>query len=198
MARETIAVDIDDVLVPHVEDLITWHNREYGTDMDLVSYHSRDPKDWGSDTIEEAIKRVQKFFVTPDFLEAQPIEEALDALKKLSQRYELIVITARDGIIEEVTREWLDKHFPELFKEAHFTARFNLEGKSLSKADIGKNAGAQYLIDDTLDNVIEASKTGVTALLFGEYPWNQIDELPEGLIRLKDWQEVLEYFNERG
>ena|SRR3990167_7500467 len=196
--KPTIAVDIDDVLVPHVEDLITWHNKEYGTNMDLASYHSRDPKDWGSDTIEEAISRVQKFFVTPDFLEARPMAEAVGVLTKLSKGYKLIVITARDDIIESVTRKWLNQHFPELFKEAHFTARFNLEGKSLSKADMGKNAGAQYLIDDTLDNIIEASKTGIAALLFGDYPWNQANGLPDGVTRTKNWQEVLEYFNAEG
>lgn len=194
-AKEVIAVDIDDVLVPHVEDLVSWHNKKYGTHMDLEHYHSRDPKDWGAETIEEAIKRVHRFFTTPEFLDALPIDNAVEALQNLSKRYDLVVITARDGIIEKVTKEWLDNHFPEIFKEAHFTARFNLEGKSAKKSAVALNAKAKYLIDDTLENVIEAAEAGLEVLLFGSYPWNRLLKLPPHVTRVNNWQEVLEYFD---
>jgi uncharacterized HAD superfamily protein len=197
-SKQTIAVDIDDVLVPHVEDLISWHNREYGTNMDLVHYHSRNPKDWGSETIEDAIKRVQRFFTTPDFLDAQPMESAAEVLAELSKRYNLIVITSRDNIIEDVTNDWLNNHFPEVFKEAHFTARFNLEGKSGKKSAVALDAKAKYLIDDTLENVIETAEAGIDVLLFGDYPWNQIEKLPERVTRVHNWTQVLEYFDGRG
>jgi uncharacterized HAD superfamily protein len=196
--RETIAVDIDDVLVPHVKDLITWHNRQYGTQMTLQQYHSKDPKDWGAKTIEEAIKRVQKFFITRDFTEAKPTDEASKALRALSQNYNLIVITSRDNIIEDTTKRWLDQNFPELFQETHFTARFNLGGDSRLKSSVALAAKAKYLIDDALDNAEEAAKAGIRVLLFGNYPWNQIEELPDGITRVNDWQAVLEYFDEKG
>ena len=195
--KPIIAVDIDDVLVPHVEDLISWHNREYGTKMSLKDYHSRDPKDWGSDTIEEAVKRVQRFFTKPEFLHARPMDNAAQTLSKLSEKYNLIVITSRDNIIEGVTNDWLDRHFPKIFQEAYFTARFNLEGKSGKKSTVALNAKANYLIDDTLENVIEGAEAGLEVLLFGDYPWNQIEELPERVTRVKNWQEVLEYFDGR-
>jgi uncharacterized HAD superfamily protein len=194
-SKPIIAVDIDDVLVPHVEDLIAWHNREYGTRMTLDQYHSRNPKDWGSDTIEEAIKRVQRFFTTPEFLDARPIDDAAQVLGHLSENYILIVITSRDNIIEDVTNDWLNRHFPEIFKAAHFTARFNLEGKSGKKSVVALDAKAKYLIDDTLENVIEGAEAGLKILLFGNYPWNHADELPPGVTRVKNWQEVLEYFD---
>jgi uncharacterized HAD superfamily protein len=195
MKKPIISVDIDDVLVPHVEDLISWHNKEYGTKMDLVHYHSKNPKDWGSKTIEEAIKRVQRFFTTPDFLDAKPMEDAASALSSLSENYTLIVITSRDNIIEDVTNNWLSRHFPEIFKEAHFTARFNLEGKSGKKSAVALNAKAEYLIDDTLENALDAAEAGIKVLLFGDYPWNQLKELPGGVTRVKDWRGVLEYFD---
>jgi uncharacterized HAD superfamily protein len=193
--KPIIAVDIDDVLVPHVEDLISWHNKEYGTKMDLVHYHSKNPKDWGSETIEEAIKRVQRFFTTREFLEAQPINEAAEVLKKLSENFRLIVITARDNIIEDATRSWLDKHFPEIFHETHFTARFNLGNQNRSKSAVALAADAKFLIDDTLENALGAAAEGIEVLLFGNYPWNQMEKLPKGMVRVKDWQEVLEYFD---
>jgi len=193
--KETIAVDIDDVLVPHVRDLLAWHNREYGTDMTPDLYRSRNPKDWGAETIKEAIQRVQKFFDTPDFLEAEPIAEAAQALKKLNGRYDLVVVTARDTIIEKATRRWLDTHFPSLFKEIRFTARLSIEKVGGAKSTIALALNAKYLIDDALENALDASAAGIRVLLFGIYPWNEADTLPDGVIRVKDWQEVLEYFD---
>lgn len=193
-SKPVIAVDIDEVLTPHFQSLIDWYNKKYKTKLTLAHNHPTDPRPWGTDDIHVAIKRVHGFFDTPDFLNSQPYEEAVEALSKLSQKYNLVVITARDTIIEKVTREWLDEHFTELIDEAHFTARFSLEGKSQTKTSVGLAINAQYLIDDALDHCEDAARTGIAALLFGDYPWNQADELPKGVTRVKNWQEVLEFF----
>ncbi|HET9722013.1 MAG TPA: hypothetical protein VFP32_03220, partial [Candidatus Saccharimonadales bacterium] len=60
-SKTIIAVDIDDVLVPHAENLITWYNQKYGTKLTLAHNHSQDPKPWGAKTVEEAIKRVHEY-----------------------------------------------------------------------------------------------------------------------------------------
>ena len=198
-ARKTIAVDIDEVLVPHSEHLISWYNQKYGTKLTLEDNHSQDPRAWGVNTKEEAIKRVQGFFGDPRWAKTPPFEESVDALKRLSPKYKLIVVTSRDTIMERVTRRWLDQHFKEIFKAAHFAAEYSLDGKSRSKATVCAAIGANYLIDDRVDIVEEVAKVGIQALLFGNYPWNQARRLPERVVRVKNWQEVLEYFeNEKG
>ena len=40
-----------------------------------------------------------------------------------------------------------------------------------------------------------AADLGMDALLFGDYSWNKIEELPDNTARCKDWKEVGEYFN---
>lgn len=193
--KPIIAVDIDEVLVPHFPGLISWYNSEYGTNLTLEHNHPKDSRPWGTENITQAIKRVHKFFDTPAFLNPTPYDDALEALRKLSERYVLVVVTARDTIVEKVTREWLETHFEELFQEAHFTASYNLEGKSQTKADVCLALGAGYLIDDSLDNITGVAEVGIRGLLYGHYPWNQSDRLHEGITRVKDWQEVLEYFD---
>jgi len=190
-----IAVDIDDVLTPHFQGLIDWYNHKYGTKLTLAHNHPTDPSPWGTDDITTAGKRVHAYLDTQEFLSSQPHEEAIRALRSLSNRYILVTITARDTIIEKVTRDWLNEHFKELIRDAHFTAGYSLEGKLKSKAVIGLAINAQYLIDDSLAHCKEAAKAGIKALLYGDYPWNQAKELPEGVTRVKNWQEVLEYFN---
>jgi uncharacterized HAD superfamily protein len=63
------------------------------------------------------------------------------------------------------------------------------------KSEVCIELGVSYLIDDNLTAVTQTSAFGIKALLFGDYPWNQAKELPEGVTRVKNWQEVLEYFD---
>lgn len=193
--KPVIAVDIDDVLMPHFEDLAHWYNTEYGTRLTLADNYSDDNAVWGTDTEEEAIRRVQRFYGTKEFLQSKPAEEAEAVLRHLSERYELVIVTARDTILEEATHEWLQRHFRELFRKVHFTAHYALDGTRKSKADLCKEINASYLIDDTPHHALPAAKAGVKVLLFGDYPWNQIAELPAGVVRCKDWQAVQEYFD---
>lgn len=191
---KTIAVDIDEVLLPHFQDLINYYNQIYGTSLTLADNHPKEITNWGTNDLREAIKRVQKFFDTDEFKNSQPFSEAKVAVRKLSTSFRLVVVTSRDTIIEEVTRNWLDMHFPELFKEVHFTSMYSLDGAQRSKAEASKAAKVDWLIDDSYEHITEASEHGITGLLFGDYPWNQQSQLPDGAIRVKDWSAVLDYF----
>lgn len=193
--KPIIAVDIDDVLLPHFQDLINWYNRTYGTKVTLADNNGTDPRPWGTDTDEEAIRRVHHYFETAEFRDALPFTEAKEVLFRLSGHYRLIVISARDSLIEEMTRDWLKRHFSELVHDAHFTARYSLEGKKREKGDVCREVGAAYLIDDSLDNALSAAAAGVDTLLFGTYPWNEAATLPPKVIRCADWPAVEEYFD---
>ena len=195
MKRPIIAIDIDEVLLPHFEGLIAWYNHKYGTDLTLAHNHPSDPRPWGTDSISEAIVRVQGYFQTESFRNEAPFEEAVEAMRRLSDDYELIVITARDVIIEQATRNWLAKNFDQVFREAHFTAHYSLTGMNRSKVDVAKEAGATYFIDDSLTTVLEVANAGIESILFGNYPWNQSKELPANVTRCRDWLAVQEYFN---
>jgi uncharacterized HAD superfamily protein len=195
MSKPIIAVDIDDVLVPHFQDLADWYNGEYGTSLTLADNHPKDTTNWGTATVEEAVRRVHRFYETDIFMHAQPVSEAKEVLRGLSRNYDLIAITARDTILEKATRDWLSEHFSELIREAHFTPRYNLEGKNRTKAEVCSEVGAAYLIDDDLHNLLGALEVGTKGILFADFPWSQSDTLPDGIVRCKDWPAVLEYFN---
>lgn len=193
--KQIIAVDIDEVLVPHFQDLIDWYNNEYGTQLTLADNHPKSTENWGTTTVEDAVRRVQRFYETDNFKHAKPVTEAKYALRQLSDDYDLVVVTARDTLIEQSTREWLDEHFTELFREAHFTPRYNLEGNNRSKAEVCAEVGAAYLIDDSLYNLQDVLKVGTKGILFGDFPWSPKEDLPDGIVYCADWAAVLEHFD---
>lgn len=196
MAKPVIAVDMDDVLLPHFQDLADWYNKTFGTTLTLADNHPKgtDVSKWGTKSVPEAVRRVHGFYDTPEFLQAQPYAEAKTVLRALSERYRLVIITARDTIIEKVTRDWLEQHFADFFEAIHFTAQYSLEGKNRSKAVVCHEIQAEYLIDDDIKNLLDAREVGVKGVLFADYPWSKTDELPEGITRCLDWPAVLTYF----
>jgi len=193
--KKIIAIDIDEVLMPHFQDLIDYYNRLYGTSLTLEDNHPKDSSRWGTPSMKVAIRRVEKFFDTNEFKNSTPFEDSKKAIKILSDNFTLVVITARDEIIKQTTKNWLEKHFPEFFKEVHFTSMYNLEGKARTKGEVAKSIKADYLVDDNFDHIIAAYKHGVKGLLFGNYPWSSNVQLPKGVIRANDWNDVLDYFN---
>ncbi|HVX57219.1 MAG TPA: hypothetical protein VHA37_05800, partial [Candidatus Saccharimonadales bacterium] len=65
------------------------------------------------------------------------------------------------------------------------------------KAAVCREVGAVALIDDSLGHVQTCAEQGIDGVLFGDYPWNQAEELPAGVTRCADWAAVLEYFDGR-
>ena len=50
--------------------------------------------------------------------------------------------------------------------------------------------GADILIDDHIAHAEDVAAAGLKAIVFGDYPWNQKEMLPEGMVRCADWTSV--------
>jgi hypothetical protein len=51
---------------------------------------------------------------------------------------DLVVVTSRQHVIQDLTLEWLDRHYAGLFSEVYFGNHFALQGASRKKSDICK------------------------------------------------------------
>lgn len=199
--KQTIAVDIDDVLSPSAEAFIAYSNKVWGHDLAVDDYHEEWGGVWGV-PLEEAIRRSKLFHESTAYFEAFTcFDHALPVLIKLSKRYKLVILTSRKAVLKEVTEAWLNKHFPDVFSEVIFAGIWDGDEHVYtqlhkSKADMCRQVGADYLIDDQIKHCLGASEVGVTGLLFGSYGWNKTDKaLPAGVVRVHNWKEVEEYFN---
>ncbi len=207
MKKPVIAVDIDDVLWAHFEALRRWYNRTYGTQLQMSDNHPFSPvhwatpelqaatlRRWGASSVEEAVARVRKFFETPDFTHAKPFPLSAQVLQQLTSTYEIVAITAREFELAAMTRDWLDYNYPRIFSEVHFTARFNLEGRSKDKVEMFQALTVSYCVDDDPVVAMRAAKAGISSILFGDYAWNQDQFLHDSMTRCANWNEVRAYF----
>ena len=197
--KQTIAIDVDDVLVPTTDAMREFVNKTFGTNLTEEDYKQPGPyrqyfEHVWQVTPEEGLRRYNSFIEAGELVRAQPVKDAIEVIAELEKKYNLVIVSARGDKQMEMTHQWLDAHFPEVFKGVHFqSAWYNDPTKT--KAAICKEIGADYLIDDNSEHCFLAQKEGITALLFGDYGYNN-DEMSKGLKRVLNWQEVKEYFNE--
>jgi len=196
MRKPVVAVDIDDVLLEGVPVIVADYNRRFGTrvtpgDLYAAEYNRQV---WGDVDIATASRRIDAYAESSAFTNREPVREVTHCLRALAKRYELHVLTGRNDVVTELTNDWLRCYFPEVFASVNFSNLFDPD-KKRSKGEMCVELGASFLIDDHLPNVKSAAEYGLRAVLFGNYPWNQADELPPGVTRCADWPAVLEYFD---
>ncbi len=193
--KPVIAIDIDEVLFPFTPEFLASHNAKHGTSLepsDITNYHYIEEL-YNFKGGEDSEDLIESFFNEVYKGNIGPYNGAIEAIEKLKKNFTLEIVTARRPSTLAITEKWLNRHFPAVFNGVHFP---RLKPKDTTKVEVCKEIGAKYLIDDHPDNMQGVHDAGITPLLFGEdYPWNKEHGI-EGVIRVKSWAEVLEFFDE--
>jgi 5'(3')-deoxyribonucleotidase len=194
MSKPTLAIDIDEVLFPYVQEFVLHHNDKYATDLlpvHFTSYRFEDIIE-GIDQAE-AIQRVYEF-CDVDHVLIEPITDAQEGVKRLSKKYDLVLLTARHPRFQNNTRRWLERYFPGGFVDLVMIGfEYDPTVEPRTKASVCKDINAVALVDDSPKYVTQATDVGIRGILFGDYPWNQV-ELAPGVIRVKGWLDLAEHF----
>ncbi|PIN73242.1 hypothetical protein COV20_03355 [Candidatus Woesearchaeota archaeon CG10_big_fil_rev_8_21_14_0_10_45_16] len=184
-----IGVDIDGVLVDFVSGFLQYYNLKYGTDLkynDATTYYMEEAFGLPQDKISSIMN---EYLRSHAFVRMQLIPGSKEAIGNLSSRHSLHIITARSSDIYDRTVGWLHHNFPGCFSKILFSNSPGLP--KMSKAAICKQQGVSILVEDSLENALTCSAAGVTVFLM-DCPWNQRGQLPENVIRVSDWQEIVE------
>ena len=197
MNKQIIAVDIDDVLADSTESLRKEVNRSFG--VDLQPEHYRVPGEyagyydrvWAAYGVPTSLVELNPQMIK-DQSHVEPSSAARQVLRKLSKRYKIVVLTARNPNWRPATMRWIDEHFPEIFDAVIFSED---EPVHKTKGEICKDMRVSLLIDDNPKHARSALDCGIPAILFGSYGWHI--NVPEGVIVCKDWAAVLEYCDGR-
>ncbi len=197
MSKPIIAIDIDDVLADYSAEFVLMSNKLWGTELTVEDYTEDWMQLWGVD-VDEVVARGKALFEDRMHERLKHKDDATPVLEELSKRYELTILTARTTQSKAATLEWFTRHYPMISHDnITFAGLWDNPDKDTAKrtkGDLAKNLGVEYIIDDQLKHCIAAAEHGISALLFGEYTWNQADDLPEGVTRVANWRAVEEYF----
>lgn len=203
--EQTIAVDVDDVLAINIPAFIEFSNKKWGMKLTIEDYEENWIKTWNVDS-DELIERTE-IIKTEFWHTLQHSGEALPVLKELAKNYKLVITTSRRKDFSKITKDWVDKYFGGIFEEIHHAGIYDVDKRDLkayeratklTKARLCREVGADYLIDDHIKHCLGVDAIGVKALLFGDYPWNNRTEVPDTVIRVRNWAEVGEYFAKQG
>ncbi len=188
MSKPIIAIDLDDTLRPWTYPLREWVAEQL--ELTSMPYHDA-PQTMLADLFgcsrAAGDTFANRFAIEAPGRDLEPFRDALPVLKELKKFYQLIVVTARLHSLGEITRQYIDLHFPEIFEEVIF-ASYQIDRKP--KHVICKEIGADIIIDDRLTYVTEYAAEGMRPILFGDYPWNRADVLPDGVVRAASWGDV--------
>ena len=186
--RLVIAIDCDDVLIESTVFLVDAYNENFGTSVTLEHAHSAGSDQWGVQDTSLILERLTAFQHTAEYAKITPIKEAIDAVRLLAKQHELHLVTARDKSAEKVTMTMLDEYLKDCFTTIEHV------GKDRPKGEVCEEIGADVLIDDNLKHLVDALEHGMAPggpIRFGQYPWNQSEELPSGIVACHDWSAVL-------
>lgn len=191
-----LALDIDNVLAASAESFLVISNNLFVDHITFADFNEDWQKMWGV-SHEEAERRGEVLRANKYQKDYLPVEGAVQAITELGKQYKLVLVTSRRKFAEELTRNWLKQHFDYPFEQIVFADFWDdfqksKDGHLRHKGDLFTQVGANFVIDDQLKHCVAAAEQGVQAILFGDYPWNETDELPEGIVRYKNWAEVVE------
>ncbi|MDQ5932702.1 MAG: hypothetical protein QG649_787 [Patescibacteria group bacterium] len=197
MRRPTIAIDIDEVLADYAAEFVVMSNKLWQTNFTADDYHEDWLTLWGVD-LDEAVARGQVMLEDRMHERLKHDAAAVDVLTTLARDYNLIVLTARNLATKDLTLQWLQRHYPMISPESvNFAGIWDNpkpDAVTQTKGSVAKQLGVEYIIDDQLKHCLAAHEHGIKSLLFGEYRWNQADDLPEGITRVPNWHAVEEFF----
>lgn len=184
--RLIIAIDCDDVLIPTTQYLVDNYNRQFGSSVTLARAHESGNDEWGADraTVFQRLADIQK---GDEYARIEPHDEAIAAVRRLASHHELHLITAREPSVEAVTLAMLDQYLKGCFTSIEHV------GNARSKGEVCRAVRADVLIDDNIKHLVSALECGVPfggAIHFGDYPWNHVAVLPDGVAQCHTWQAV--------
>lgn len=197
--RQTIAVDIDDTLTDSTELVRLIANERLGVNVSREAYQVEGEywgyydQVWEENGLTDRISfdEILQVLVS-ERRDAPFLPHATFSLSQLAKQYNVVLVTSREAVREEVTRQWFNEHLNAHVSDVYFTT-LHRNAQRLTKGQICRELGACMLIDDNVEHCQSALAEGVDAILFGSYGWQYT--VPNDMVRCRDWHEVLEMFD---
>lgn len=205
--RSLLGIDLDNVLSASDAAMMLALERVTGRPLTEATPSSYEALAAGLITRDEVLGALELFHADDELGRLEVVPGAVEALQKLSGRYEVHVVTARPESTREATSDWL---------EANGMGDVLAGGKGPARGlhFANPSPGAQPLhgqpdgrpgktelpirwsafVEDHLDTALAFARRGVTSCLLA-VPWHspedaQGDEDPAALVRVASWADA--------
>jgi len=194
--RLQVGVDIDGVLVDtDPEKYLRFCEKEFGWQTDYETY--KKTHSWHLATgqnSDEMIGETFKRFIINVEQSQKPIEGAHAALKKLGRITDIYLITARTGMLRQVTEKFIQAHLPDV--PYHELSMGNLGKKEQRIVDFKLD----YFIDDSYREILHILSNQILSTtiipfptFYGTQRWKNIKD--ERIHWLSVWKEITHNLN---
>ncbi len=200
MAKEEIALDIDDLLLNTTDAVRRYVNVQVGIDLTQADYRAPGAY-WGYYERVWAKAGVEDIGYNAEFhkelakgnIEVVPVQGAVDGVAALAERYSLRAITSRPSSLSAITSMCVNEYFSGQFTSIVYLG--HAATASQTKGEICEVMGASWLVDDNVDHCRSTVGRATSAVLFGQYGWHL--DVPGWLEHREDWPALVEFFGER-
>jgi uncharacterized HAD superfamily protein len=188
-----IGVDMDSVIADIMTPLIKYKNKRHKTNFSLKHQTDYNLSNVWKISPKEVINTIFDFYYSHYMDYIIPMPGAKKGIKMLKKHHDLHVITSRPHEIEEKSRRWLDKHFPNKFSEVYFTNQLSRSGDKKLKSHFCQKIGIELMIEDHLDFAYDCLSVNIPVILL-DMPWNQKKNLPKEIKRVYSWEQIVKFF----
>lgn len=183
-----IGIDIDNTIT-HTTEMIMHYARIFGAQKGLNTvpdpsyYYLEDALGWDQESADFFLNN----YLERIYREMQPKEQAIEVIRQLKEKHELLLITSRNQqfpLVEQVTRDWLERYsivYDRLILNTTSNMHF------FSKLDVCLQNGVQVMIEDHHDLIMELSR--FLPVIAFDYPYNR-HLASDNIIRVTHWNEV--------
>ncbi len=99
--------------------------------------------------------------------------ECLTHPQALKPHADFVIVTSRQLLVADMTKEWVEIHYPGIFSQILLGNHYGRTGAKRSKPDMCRDIGAVAIIDDAIEYALQCSSVVNKVLLFGDYAWNR-------------------------
>ena len=194
-SRRRLAFDLDETWLPLLIYVNAWYNSIKGTEVELEAFTEYRWNIAWPETFEDTLVYMLQFFQEGHSDKIRPLAGTIKWLVRMSQRDDLVTITARQLTLESHTLASIHRYLPGVFESVILCNHMASEGLAISKAEACQSHRIDWIIDDSVDHCLDCYAHGIGAIVYGEYPWNRNRALPYGIFRARNMKQVAAIVN---
>lgn len=181
-----IGIDLDDVVFDFVPIFLEFYNEKYGKKILFEEVYTFNLPTMLGISLEETLNLIRSMILNK---EIPLIFKSDESIIQLSQNYKIFFITSR--ILRETTLNDLNKLFSDIPFELIFSTNTYVNSTEKTKGEICKENKINFMIEDNKDYAFDCANNGAKVFLLDK-PWNQNCDKHENILRVKNWNEILE------